>query len=92
MGAVQLPDDLMRVIEQRVANGQAANLTAFVQEAVSRLLDDADAEQDDLERAALAGLVDAEAGRTTTIATAADEQAVHDRLMTRLWDSLAPTT
>lgn len=89
MGAVQLPDDLMRVIEQRVANGQATNLTAFVQEAVSRFLDDADAEQDDLERAALAGLADAEAGRTTTIATAANEQALHDRLMTQLRDRLA---
>ena len=89
MGAVHLPDDLMRVIEKRVANGQVANLTAFVQEAVSRLLDDTDAEQDDPERAALAGLADAEAGRTTTIATAADEQALHDRLITRLRDRLA---
>ena len=68
MGVVQLPDDLMRVIEQRVANGQAANPTAFVQEAVSRLLDDA------------------EAGRTTTIATTSGEQALHDRLTDRLRD------
>ncbi len=89
MGAVQIPDELERVIERRVAEGQATNLAAFVQEAVSRLLDDTDAEQDDIERAALAGLADAAAGRTTTIATAADEQALHERLMTRLRDRLA---
>ena len=86
MGAVQLPNDLMRVIEQRVANGQAANLTAFVQEAVSRLLDDTDAEQDDLERA---GLADTEAGRTTTIATVTDEQTLHDRIIRRLRNRMA---
>lgn len=89
MGAVQIPDELERLIKRRVAEGQATTLTAFVQEAVSRLLDDMDTEQDDLERAALAGLADAEAGRTTTIATAADEQALHDRLMSRLRDRLA---
>ena len=89
MGAVQIPDELERVIERHVADGRATNLTAFVQEAVSRLLEDTDAEQDDIERAALAGLADAEAGRTTTIATAADEQALHERLMTRQRDRLA---
>ncbi len=89
MGAVQISDELVRVIERQVAEGRATNVTAFVQEAVSRLLEDAHAEQDDIERAALAGLADAEAGRTTTIATAADEQALHERLMTRLRDRLA---
>lgn len=54
------------------------NVIAFVQGAVSRFLDDADAEQDDTERAAPAGLVDADAGRTLTNATDADDQALHD--------------
>jgi len=89
MGAVQIPDELVRVIERQVAEGRATNVTTFVQEAVSRLLEDAHAEQDDIERAALAGLADAEAGRTTTIATAADEQALHERLMTRLRKRMA---
>jgi len=61
MSAVQIPDELVRVIERQVAEG----------------------------RAALAGLADAEGGRTTAIATAADEQALHERLMTRLRDRLA---
>ncbi len=86
MGAVQIPDELERVIERRVAEGRATNLAAFVHEAVSRLLDDTDAEQDDIE---LAGLADAAAGRATTIATAADEQALHERLMIRLRDRLS---
>jgi Arc/MetJ-type ribon-helix-helix transcriptional regulator len=89
MSAVQIPDELVRVIERQVAEGRATNVTAFVQEAVSRFLEDAYAEQDDIERAALAGLADAEGGRTTAIATAADEQALHERLMTRLRDRLA---
>ena len=89
MGAVQIPDELERAIERQVAEGRATNPAAFVHEAISRLLEDTKTEQDDLERAALAGLTDAEAGRTTTIATAADEQALHDRLMNRLRDRLA---
>jgi len=87
MGAVQIPDELERVIERRVAEGRATDMAASVHEAVSRLLDDTDAEQDDIERAALA---DAAAGRTTTIATAADEQALHEHPTTRLRDRLAP--
>ena len=89
MGAVQIPDELERVIARRVAEGRATNPAEFVQEAVSRFLENEDAEQDDIERAALAGLADTVAGRTTTIATAADEQALYDRLMTRLRDRLA---
>lgn len=88
MGAVQIPDEFVHVIEQQVAEGRATNVTAFVQEAVSRVLEDMDAEQGDIERAALAGLADADAARTTTIATDADEQARYDRLMTRLRDRL----
>ena len=71
-----------------MAKGRATNSAAFVQEAVSRLLEDTDAERDDIERAALAGLADAEAGRTT-IATAVDEQDLYERLITRLQDRLA---
>lgn len=88
-GSSSIPDDLERAIERQVAEGRATSSAAFVQEAVSRLLEDTDAEQDDIERAAFAGLADAGAGRTTTIATPADEQALHERLMTRLRDRLA---
>ena len=92
MGAIQISDELEHIIERHVAEGRATNMTAFVQEAVSRLLEDTDAEQDDIERAALTGLADAEAGRTITIATAADELALHKHLMIRLRDRLAIET
>ncbi len=89
MGAVQVPDEFVRVIERQVAEDRATNVTTFVQEAVSLLLEDTDTEQDDIERAALAGLADADAGHTTAIATDADKQALYDRLMIRLRDRSA---
>jgi Arc/MetJ-type ribon-helix-helix transcriptional regulator len=88
MGAVQLPDELERAIERQVEQGRAASAAAFLQEAVSRLIEDAEAEEDEIRRAAAAGIADIEAGRFTTVATPEDERALGERLMARLRESL----
>ena len=84
MGAVQLPDELQRVIEQQIAQGRASSAIAFLEEAVMRLVDEARAEEDDIHTAVEAGCADLEAGRYTTIATPEDSQALHERMMARL--------
>jgi Arc/MetJ-type ribon-helix-helix transcriptional regulator len=84
MGVVQLPDELLRVIERQVAEGRAASPTAFVEEAVRRLIDDTADEEDEIIQAAEAGSADIEAGRATTIATLEDERHLRDAMMARL--------
>jgi predicted transcriptional regulator len=89
MGAVQLPDELQRVIEQQVAEGQATSTVAFLEEAVLRLVDERRLEQQDLQDAVQAGLVDIEAGHYTLVATPEDDRRLDERLMARLRDRLA---
>ena len=72
MGVVQLPDELQRVIERQVAEGRATSPTAFLEEAVMRLVDETRSEEDELDRAAEAGSADIAAGRYTMVATADD--------------------
>jgi predicted transcriptional regulator len=84
MGVVRLPDALQRVIERQVAEGRAASPAAFLEEAVMRLVDDGRAEEDEIRRAAEAGIADAEAGRYTTVMTPEDERLLHERLMARV--------
>ena len=84
MGVVQLPDELQRVIERQVADGRATSPAAFLEEAVRRLVDDAKAEEDDLQHAAEAGAADIDAGRYTTVATPEDERRLRDDMMARL--------
>ena len=84
MGVVQLPDELQRVIERQVAEGRAASPTAFLEEAVMRLVDETAAEEDELRRTVEAGLADIGAGRTTTVATVEDERRLRDGMMARL--------
>ena len=84
MGAIQLPDELERVIERQVAEGRAASPTAFLEEAVRRLVDETRAEEDEVRQAAEAGAADIEAGRYTTVATPEDEQLLRQRLTARL--------
>ena len=67
MGAVQLPDDLQRVIERQIAEGRAVSTAAFLAEAVHRLLDDARLEAHDVRASAQAGIADLAAGRQTTV-------------------------
>src|SRR5579875_1079489 len=80
MGAVQLSDELERVIEQQVAEGRAKDQAAFLEEAVMRLVDDHRAEDEDIRRAIATGTADADAGHYTTIATPQDR----DRLQARV--------
>ncbi len=89
MGAVQLPDELERVIERQVAEGRAASPAAFLEEAVRRLVEETRAEEDDVRQAAEAGVADIDAGRYTTVATQEDGQLLRERLMTRLRARLA---
>ncbi len=58
MGMVQLPDELQSLIERQVAEGRAASATAFLEEAVMRLVDEAAAEEDELRRVVEAGAGD----------------------------------
>jgi putative addiction module CopG family antidote len=89
MGAVQLPDELERVIERQVAEGRATSAVAFLEEAVLRLLDEDRREQEDLQAAVQAGLADIEAGRYTLVATPEDDRRLDERLMARVRDGLA---
>ncbi len=72
MGAVQLPDELQRVIERQVAEGWATSAAAFLEEAVLRMIDAARTEEAEVIACAQAGIVDIEAARFTTIGTSED--------------------
>ena len=89
MGAIQLPDELQRVIEQQVAEGRATSPIAFLEEAVLRLVDEDHLEEAEVRLAAQAGIADMAAGRYTTIATPEDAQLLHDRMMARVREHLA---
>ena len=81
MGAVQLPDELQCAIDRQVEQGRAPSVLAFVEEAVSRLIDDARAEEDDIAAAVEAGLADAKAGRYITVTSAEDSERLQARLL-----------
>lgn len=84
MGVVQLPDELQRVIERQVADGRAASPTAFLEEAVMRLIDETRIEEGELHQVVKAGAADIDAGRYTTVATPEDERRLQDGMMARL--------
>ena len=84
MGVVQLPDGLQRVIERQVAEGRASSPTAFLEEAVMRLVDETSAEEDEVQRAVQDGSADIDAGRYRTVASSDDERRLRDDVMTRL--------
>ena len=89
MGAVQLPDELQRVIERQVAEGRAASMAAFLEEAVRRLVDETRGEEAELIQVVEAGSADIEAGRYRVVTTREDRQRVHDGMMARLQDRLS---
>jgi Arc/MetJ-type ribon-helix-helix transcriptional regulator len=91
MGAIQLPDDLQRAIDRQVEEGRAASPSAFLQEAVMRLIEDADAEDADILNVTEAGIADIEAGRFTIVATPEDSERLYDRLAARLRENLTAT-
>jgi Arc/MetJ-type ribon-helix-helix transcriptional regulator len=89
MGAIQLPDELQRVIERQVAEGRAPSAAAFLEEAVFRLIDEANSEEEEVIAAAGAGIADVATGRYTTVATPEDGQRLHEGTMARLRGRLA---
>ncbi|MCK8786771.1 hypothetical protein M0638_20575 [Roseomonas sp. NAR14] len=84
MGVIQLSDELQHAIERQVAEGRAASPTAFLEEAVMRLIDETAAEEDELRRTIEAGSADIDAGRHRTVATPDDERRLLDEMMARL--------
>ncbi|GAV34195.1 hypothetical protein ROTAS13_01858 [Roseomonas sp. TAS13] len=89
MGVVQLPDELQRVIERQVAEGRASSPTAFLEEAVMRLVDETSAEEDEVRQAAQDGSADIEAGRYRMVASPDDERRLRDDIMARLRSRLS---
>ena len=89
MGAIQLPDELQRIIEREVAEGRASSPAAFLEQAVMRLLDDARSEEQDISAVADAGAADIAAGKYTTIASGLDGERLYERAMERLRARLA---
>jgi predicted transcriptional regulator len=89
MGAVHLPDELERVIQQQIAEGRATTPAAFLEEAVLHLVEATHAEEAEIRHIAEAGIADIKAGRTTTIATPLDAQRLHESLMARVQARLA---
>jgi Arc/MetJ-type ribon-helix-helix transcriptional regulator len=88
MGAVQVPDEIQRLIERQVAEGRATSPAAFLEEAVLRLLDARQAEEEEIRLLAEAGIADSAAERFTVIATDEDAQALRERLVARLRASI----
>jgi Arc/MetJ-type ribon-helix-helix transcriptional regulator len=89
MGVVQLPEELQRVVERQVAEGRASSPSAFLEEAIMRLVDESAAEEDELRQAVAAGSTDIAAGRYRTVATADDERRLQADMMTRLQSRLS---
>lgn len=89
MGVVQLSDELQRMIERQVAEGRATSPTAFLEEAVMRLVDETATEEDELRRTVEAGSADISAGRYTTIATSEDEKRLRDGIVAKLRSRLS---
>ena len=84
MGVVRLPDELQRVIEQQVAEGRAISPAAFLEDAVMRLVDEAKAEEDELQEAVRAGANDIDVGRYEMVTSPEDERRLQDGMMARL--------
>lgn len=90
MGVVQvgLPEELSSLIDRQVEAGRVENADAYLAEAIRRYAEDLEAEDEVISEAGL-GILDAEAGRYTTIAGPADAAAVEQSVIARLHTRLA---
>jgi Arc/MetJ-type ribon-helix-helix transcriptional regulator len=90
MGAVQvqLPDHIKAAIDRQVAEGRVSSESEFLVEAARRYAEDLELE-DAIITEAKAGIADAEAGRSVTIATSHDAEVLHERTMARLRERMA---
>jgi putative intracellular protease/amidase len=81
----------MRLIDRRIGEGRASSVEAFLADAVRRLAEDLEADddqEDDLATVAEAGIADIEASSYTLVVTPGGAEALHERAMTRLRASL----
>ena len=85
---VQLPDHIREAIDRQVAAGRVASEADFLIEAARRYAEDL-AIEDEIVAEANAGIADAEAGRSVTIATPEDAGAYHQRTIERLRERLS---
>jgi predicted transcriptional regulator len=81
MGMIQLSDEVHAAVEHAVARGLSSSATSLVEEAVMRLLEDMQLEQEEIARVAAEGIADIEAGRYVTITTAEEHRALMDDIL-----------
>ena len=92
MGIVRLPDEIGKMIDSQVALGRARSASAFVEEAVLRLLDDARAEEAEIAEAAAVGIADIEAGRFVVVSTAEESRKLFEGFAARMRSALSAET
>jgi Arc/MetJ-type ribon-helix-helix transcriptional regulator len=85
---IQLPDHIREAIDRQVAAGRVASEADFLIEAARRYAEDLELEADIVAEAS-AGIADAAAGRSVTIDTPEDADALHQRTITRLRERLS---
>ena len=85
---IRLPDEIQAIIDRQIAAGRVESADAYLVEAARRFAADIEAE-DEIASEANAGIADAEAGFSVTIATADAAEAWHEQMMARLRDRLA---
>lgn len=90
MGVVQvdLPEELSELIDRQVEAGRVENAGAYLAEAIQRYAEDLEGEDEIITQAKL-GILDAEAGRYTTISGLEDVAALEQRIIGRLQARLA---
>ena len=90
MGVVQvdLPEELSELIDRQVEAGRVENAGAYLAEAIQRYAEDLEGEDEIITQAKL-GILDAEAGRYTTISGPEDVAALEQRIIGRLHARLA---
>jgi antitoxin ParD1/3/4 len=90
MGVVQvgLPEELSELIDRQVEAGRVENADAYLAEAIRRYAEDLEGEDEIIAQAEL-GILDAEAGRYTTISGPEDVAALEQRIIGRLQARLA---
>ena len=80
---IQVSVETKALINRALTDGIVASEAAFVEAAVRRYAEDLDDDMEEPLAAVAAGIADFEAGRFTTIASQADEDALRVRLRAR---------
>lgn len=88
MGAIQLPERIERLIEEKIAEGRAPDAASLVEEALLRLFEGDARYDDELARVIEEGEADFAAGRYVTLETPEDFQRFGDDLITRVRQGL----